>query len=185
MNSKNEITAKNVAYAFLYRIPEQIAKDGNGINSITLHKLLFFAQEEYLFKYRKPLYKNIIVAKEHGMVAKDVVIDNKDTSTGSNRVEALTFRPQNDILDNGMFSTEAQQIIKYVWSLYGNMSAWYLEQLTHSYSIWKDNVSKNLEVSIDSILKYKQEIEKAKQDEKNKVDKIFTTLEKDIFNVYN
>lgn len=155
--------AIDIANAFLEKIPFETAKDGNGINKVSLQKLLFFAQEYHLFSYNEPLFKEKIYAWQHGPVIKDAWHYYNKNEKAHN----ITYHPTKDSLIK--FTKNQSDTISHIWEVYGNKSEWYLESLSHAYKIWKDKKDNKEVMSPEEILSYRQEIESSKIEASNNV----------------
>lgn len=171
----NQLNAVDVAEYFLYRIPKEIRATGGGMNSIKLHKLLFLAHEEYLFRYQEPLIKNILRAVNHGMMFENVIIGDYDTTLGS-RQEKIAFNTNSFSLEK--FSTNQLNVLKFIWVINGHIADWYLEMLNHSYQIWKDNWENNNIISNEQVIDSRLQIEKARKNGEEIADKIIANYSK-------
>ena len=144
---------------FLTKIPIEAVESGEGIHTIKLQKLLFFAQEEYLYKYKKPLFDEPIEAWRHGPVVRKVWNKFRNEKI----ISAVPLSNNINIPD------DVKSILDYVWALYGDKDEWYLRDLTHTYEIWKNKYQapiSNEIITIDEILDYKIKIEQAKKQAK-------------------
>lgn len=150
----NNKKAINIAYAFLKKA------DGDRIDSIKLHKLLFFAFEEYLFQHHKLLFENKIYAKKNGMVIDDVIIDDNNTSSYDKGDRTLPIKYKKTY--SYSLDEKENNIVSFTWALYGHLGSSYLETLSHSYTIWQDNVDTQKEITGDIAFRYKNKIEKIK-----------------------
>ena len=150
--------AQSIANSFLNKVPVEAMENNEGIHKVKLQKLLFLAQEEYLFRYGKPLFGEKIEAWEHGPVVREVW----------NEYAELPYYIINIIPPQEIIPEKAKEVVDYIWSKYGEKDTWYLRDLTHSYKIWKDKRDTKYngrgEISIEEILQYKKhcESEKAK-----------------------
>ncbi|MBX7491268.1 Panacea domain-containing protein [Helicobacter turcicus] len=148
--------ARDIANAFLNKVPIGAVENGEGLHKVKLQKLLFFAQEEYLFRYEKPLFSDKIEAWQHGPVVREVW---NEYAKHSNHI--ITIVPKIESLPK-----EAQKVVDFIWSKYGEKDTWYLRDLTHSYKIWSDKRDSKYngrgEITTDEILQYKKECEKNK-----------------------
>lgn len=164
----------SIANAFLNKIPPEIAKSGNGMNKVKLQKLLFFAQEEYLFRNGEPLFEDKIVAWKRGPVVYDVWCHFNGSEIGN----SIEYYPrQKDLIK---FTKQVKDVIEYIWDIYGDKDEWYLEGISHSYKIWKDTFdgtnNPNNIISVKEIKEYKQEIEDAIIDDKKQLEKAVELL---------
>lgn len=151
--------AIEVAKAFISRIPQSAIEDGEGISHLKLQKLLFLAQEHYLYKNGEVLFQEKIEAWEHGPVVREIW----------NEYNSFRNSPITLIYDTTIEDKEVLNTINSIWEEYGSYDAWYLRNLTHEYKIWSNNfhyedVLHNNEITPKEILKYRQDIEIAKKE---------------------
>jgi len=133
----NNITAKYIAdYLLSYSDPDI----GDIISNMKLQKLIYYAQGFHLALYDVPLFEEPIVAWEHGPVVESVYHEYK--AHGSNAIPI----PEN--LDDTILSTEQKDLLKEVYEVYGQFSAWKLRNMTHSELPWL-KTQQNEEINID------------------------------------
>ncbi len=133
----NNITAKYIAdYLLSYSDPDI----GDIISNMKLQKLIYYAQGFHLALYDTPLFEDPIVAWEHGPVVESVYHDYK--KYGSNAIPI----PEN--LDDTILSTDQKDLLKEVYEVYGQFSAWKLRNMTHSELPWL-KTPQNEEINID------------------------------------
>lgn len=148
--------AQSIANAFLNKVPIEAVENNEGIHKVKLQKLLFLAQEEYLFRYEKPLFEEKIEAWEHGPVVREVW----------NEYAIFPFHIINIIPPQENIPEKAKEVVDFIWYKYGEKDTWYLKDLTHSYKIWEDKRESKYkgrgEITIEEILQYKKECEKNK-----------------------
>lgn len=127
MFNKTTISAKSVAEWFLNQNNfMQSITDTEYITNLKLQKLLYYAQGVYLAKYNKPLFKEKILAWEHGPVVKEVYDQYK--KFGGNGIE---FNGSNI-----RFSEEIEQFLEMIYNYFGQYSAWKLRNMTHEEAPW-------------------------------------------------
>jgi len=127
----------------------QTVTDTEFITNMKLQKLLYYAQAYYLAKYNKPLFREKILAWEHGPVVKEVYDEYK--KFGGNGIiytgEVINFSP------------EIEQFLLKIYELYGQYSAWKLRNMTHSETPWKSTPI-NCEIKHQKMINYFRENDK-------------------------
>lgn len=158
--------AQDIANAFLNKVPIEAVENGEGIHKVKLQKLLFFAQEEFLYRHEKPLFEDKIEAWEHGPVVREV---------WNNYVNLpyyiITIVPQEIKINK-----EAQEVVDYIWFKHGEKDTWYLRDLSHSYEIWENKRDNKYngrgEITTKEILAYKKKCEKAKKEAREYIENL-------------
>lgn len=158
--------AQKIANAFLNKVPIEAVENGEGLHKIKLQKLLFFAQEEYLFRYEEPLFEEKIEAWQHGPVVREIW----------NEYANLPYYIIKNIPQKENIPQKAQEVIDFIWLKYGEKDSWYLSNLTHSYQIWEDKRKPEYlgrgELTCKEILEYKKECERNKAEARKYIDNI-------------
>lgn len=104
--------------------------DSEYLTHLKLQKLLYYAQGCYLaIKDEAPLFEEDILAWQHGPVVNEVYQEFK--SCGS---EPIVFDEEYDTAE---IDAETQAILKEVFDVFGQYSAWKLRQMTHEETPWK------------------------------------------------
>lgn len=120
-------TADEIADWFLAKLDTNA---GDTISPLKLQKLVYYAQAWHLAVFNQPLFNEPIQAWVHGPVVPSLYQRFKD-----NCRDCLI-----DVRANGLkmahFSTETEDLLNEVYSIYGEHSASYLEQLTHREMPW-------------------------------------------------
>ncbi len=122
-------TAKEIAIWFLRE--NRIMKDdydADSISNLKLQKLLYYAQGSYLALTNEPLFNENILAWKHGPVVNEVYqVYKKYGSDGipDNQLEHVDIDPS------------TTSILKQVYSVFGQYSAWGLRNMTHEENPWK------------------------------------------------
>ena len=122
--------ASTIANIFLKLSEPEV---GDVITNLKLQKLLYYVQGFHLAIYDKPLFKENILAWEHGPVVKEVYDEFKGYRAG--------HIPQPDKITSSLRKEELD-LIKNIWNVYGQFSAWKLRDMTHNESPW-ENTAKN------------------------------------------
>ncbi|MDD6056609.1 MAG: DUF4065 domain-containing protein [Helicobacteraceae bacterium] len=161
--------AIQVANAFLNKIDINAIEEGAGIHKVKLQKLLFFAQDEFLYRFNKPLFNEKIEAWEHGPVVREVWNHFQNSSYIINEVPDIVCLKQ-----------EQKEVIDFIWGKYGGTDAWVLRDISHSYKIWRDKrdpIFKGRgEITQKEILDYRLECEKAKNNAIKEVENLADKL---------
>jgi uncharacterized phage-associated protein len=136
------ISVSTVAkYLLTFNDPEE----GEAITHLKLQKLLYYSQGINLALTGKPLFAEDIKAWKHGPVVESIYHEYKDF--GSNGIPAPCD------FDFTQISSEQQDILKEVYTVYGQFSAWKLRQMTHDEPPWK-NTPLNEVISKESLKEY-------------------------------
>ena len=119
-------SAQSIAQYFLSLVDEDA---GDSISNLKLQKLLYYAQGFYLVLYDRPLFPEAIKAWEHGPVVPQIYHEYKERGAGAIPVETVD-------LEN--YSSEVQELLGEVYSVYGQFSASKLRDMTHQEPPWKN-----------------------------------------------
>lgn len=117
-----ETRIKDVAIYFVYFA----AKHGDWLTNLKLQKLVYYAQAWYLALYGKPLFQEQLQAWTHGPANPSLWHAYKHH--GWNPIPPIDERPS--------VSPKVGKHIEEVFSVYGGMSAYDLERLTHCEAPW-------------------------------------------------
>ncbi|CRI58982.1 putative phage-associated protein [Pseudomonas sp. TE6288] len=101
------------------------------ISNLKLQKLVYYAQGFSLALLGAPLFEERIEAWMHGPVVADLY--RRFSQHGSNPI------PMPAVFEPTCFSRDQTRLIKEVFEVYGQYSAWKLRQLTHEEDPWRDN----------------------------------------------
>ena len=141
-------SAAMIAEWFLYYNRLMMRESGADlISNLKLQKLLYYAQGCYLAIKDQPLFDEPIVAWDHGPVVEEVYRIYR-----SNRSNGIQY--DEDFNEN--IDPETTDILKQVYSVFGQYSAWGLRNMTHQESPWL-NTQRNVEISQESIKQYFKE----------------------------
>ncbi len=113
---------------------------GDIISNMKLQKLIYYAQGFHLALFDVPLFEEPIVAWEHGPVVESVYQDFK--KFGASAIEV----PHE--LDDTILSDDQKDLMKEVYEVYGQFSAWKLRNMTHNELPWLQT-PKNEIISVD------------------------------------
>lgn len=139
-------TASEVAKWFLaYNRMNEIDAGAEAISNLKLQKMLYYAQGCFLGITGRPLFSDTIVAWQHGPVVESVYHEYK--RFGSNGIEF------NDDFDASGFSDEEVSILRQVYELFGQYSAWKLRDMTHQEYPWQ-MTEPNKEIELGLIRDY-------------------------------
>lgn len=125
-------SALDVARYFLSRVDREA---GDTISPLKLQKLVYYAQAWSLVFRSQPLFDQDIEAWVSGPVVRDVW----------NEYKAYKYKdiPAPDNFEKE-FEEDELEVLEEVWNAYGELSAKYLVELTHSETPWL-NARKGLE----------------------------------------
>ena len=120
------------------------AEQGERIDEMKLHKILYFAQRESLIQTGKPLFEEDFYGWRFGPVLPDI--------RGTYKDDAFT----KTVTDEDLGDDKA--IMDYVFENYANKDSWSLSRLTHGEICWKrsrkgvaPNESSNNLIPLDDI----------------------------------
>lgn len=99
------------------------------ISNLKLQKLLYYAQGCFLALKDRPLFSDPIVAWQHGPVVESVYHYYKQY--GAN---GIVFDEDFDFSD---FTQEEDDVLRDVYDVFGQYSAWKLRDMTHNETPWK------------------------------------------------
>lgn len=105
------------------------AVDEDSLTNMKLQKLLYYCQGFYLAIYDKPLFAAKIEKWTHGPVCPVVYQEYK-------KHKANIIPGPADSFNRSRLSSEEREVIKQVYSTYGQFSAWRLRDLTHKEAPW-------------------------------------------------
>lgn len=111
---------------------------GDVVTNLKLQKLLYYTQGFYLAIYNKPLFKEDILAWEHGPVVREVY--KEFSSFGAESIKV----PEEKI----ELTKRERELIASVWKVYSQFSAWKLRDMTHNEKPWVET-KKNEIISHD------------------------------------
>lgn len=122
-------TASQVAKWFLAHNRIVAADEGaEYISNLKLQKLLYYAQGCFLALNNTPLFKDPIVAWQHGPVVESVYHEYKN-----NGANGIVFE---DEFDFEQFTKEENSLLEEVYNIFGQYSAWKLRNMTHNETPW-------------------------------------------------
>jgi uncharacterized phage-associated protein len=116
---------------------------GDAITNLKLQKLLYYIQGFHLALHDEPLFKEDVLAWEHGPVVKEVY--HKFSGCGANSIE---------VPEEGVELTKKERdVVIGVWKVYGQFSAWKLRDMTHGEKPWRET-PRNGVISHDLLKKF-------------------------------
>ena len=118
-------TPKNIAECFLWL--DKI-NDGDGVSNLKLQKLTYYANGFYSAIHDKPLFEDKISAWAHGPVVENLYHEYKQY--GSERIPTPENNPFHKI------DKEEAELVKEVFDVFGQYSAWKLRNMTHEETPW-------------------------------------------------
>ncbi|WP_341792630.1 Panacea domain-containing protein [Rickettsia endosymbiont of Ceutorhynchus obstrictus] len=131
-NQKDSIlSCFDVANYFLVLIDREA---GDIITQLKLQKLIYFAQGIHLALFDKPLFNEEIEAWEFGPVAPKLRIPFGNLK----RVPI----PAPGEMDFDIYTEQQKHFIYKIYSIYGEISAHRLSDLTHMHSIWQEAIER-------------------------------------------
>ena len=136
------ITAKDVSDFFLQLSEPEV---GDILSNLKIQKLVYYAQGLSLALYNQPLFEDEILAWEHGPVVENLYRNYKEY--GADPIPL----PQD--FDINKFSKEQIELLKEVYDVYGQFSAWKLRNMTHTERPWLETQRNNI-ISKDLLKEY-------------------------------
>jgi len=122
-------SASDIANYFVWLANEH-EEYGENITNLKLQKLVYYAQGFSLAWNNKPLFADPIVAWMHGPVVINLYGKFKHLGAGAIPTPE-DFSPE-------AIDPDTRQLLKKVYDVYGQFSAWGLRNLTHDEAPWKD-----------------------------------------------
>ncbi|MCX4079744.1 DUF4065 domain-containing protein [Rickettsia hoogstraalii] len=132
MNIKEKdkvLSCFDVANYFLVLVDREA---GDSITQLKLQKLMYFAQGIHLALFDKVLFEEEIKAWKHGPV-----VPALRSIFGSFRDNVIPLPGE---IDFAIYDLATKKLLHKVYSFYGEHSAAYLRNLTHTHSIWYEAI---------------------------------------------
>ena len=146
--AQNTIDVFDVANYFLWRDSQEEYSDG--ITNLKLNKLAYYAKGVVMGKTGKPLYDEEMRAFRYGPVVTSLYERYK-------KHERKAIEPPPEGYDpEKIFDSETLETLNEVYSLYGQLSAWRLSQLSHNESPWKKRRHTNGVITDDDLVRHFQ-----------------------------
>lgn len=145
--------ASDVAKCILSLVDEDC---GDTISNLKLQKLLYYCQGVYLAIYGTPLFNEHVCAWKHGPVVPLIWHEYKEF--GARAIPSPSDAPWEDL------SPEQEGVIREVFDVFGQFSAWKLRNMTHDEPPWR-NASEGHRISHESMRDYFQTILESDDDE--------------------
>lgn len=145
MNEERIYDASTIAKWFLFYNDVQMNEsDADLISNLKLQKLLYYAQGCFLAIKGTPLFHEKILAWDHGPVVNEIYQKYK-----SNGARGIDYKGDYD----NSIDPDDETLLRQVYEIFGQYSAWGLRNKTHEESPWKDT-PRNHEISNESIRDY-------------------------------
>ena len=139
---EKQITAEDISN---YILTLTDADSGDTISHLKLQKLLYYTQGFYLAMKHRPLFREKIMAWNHGPVINEIY--NKYKGNGNNPLFADA-----DFQETKIDET-LKEFIHEIYQVFGQFSAWRLREMTHSEPTWK-NTLQSQEITHESMIEY-------------------------------
>ncbi|MCC8369490.1 MAG: DUF4065 domain-containing protein [Rickettsia endosymbiont of Oxypoda opaca] len=131
-NQKDSVlSCFDVANYFLVLVDREA---GDTITQLKLQKLVYFAQGISLALFNKPLFNEEIEAWEFGPVAPKLRIPFGNLKNGPIAAPGE--------MDFDIYNQQQKGFIYKIYSVYGEHTAHYLSNLTHTHSIWQEAIKR-------------------------------------------
>ena len=130
-----------------------LKEEKNDLSKLKIQKLLYYTQGYYSALYDEYLFDEEIEARKYGPVVKKVYDEFKRIE--GNFVPTDKYKMEKDEIQK--MDEKEKQLIKDVFNLMGQYSAWRLRDKTHQEDPWKNNYirgKKNIKIPKDDIKKY-------------------------------
>ncbi len=115
----------DVAKYFLFLVDPEA---GDLISNLKLQKLIYYSQGFHLAMHNTPLFDDDVLAWDHGPVVESVYHSYKHF--GSNAIQTP------DGFDDSVLTETEKSLLKEVYEVFGQFSAWKLRNMTHSERPW-------------------------------------------------
>lgn len=136
MSKEAKYSALQIAEWFLnYNRMQMNEEDAEYITNLKLQKLLYYAQGCYLALTDKPLFKEDILAWEHGPVVNEVYQKYKING-------ARGIQYDGKFCEN--IDEQTQNILKQVYEVFGSYSAWALRNKTRQEAPWQNTIRNDI-----------------------------------------
>lgn len=146
-------TAKEIAKWFLVRNNSAIKEfDAEALTHLKLQKLLYYAQGIHLAYLNEPLFKDELLAWEHGPVAPRVYDEYK----GNREIDFNPSEEDLEIFRKIQGVEDSRNVLEVVYDHYGKYSAWHLRNMTHDERPWLETPPNSV-ISKDLIKEYFEE----------------------------
>lgn len=119
------LTAKQIAEYFL----AQSESLEDGLSNLKVQKLCYYAQGFYLAAYDSPLFREKVMAWQHGPVVVELYHDYK--IYGANNIPFDSGR-----FDLSVYDEDMRGLLDQIYEVYGQFSAWKLRNMAHEESPW-------------------------------------------------
>lgn len=145
MSKEAKYSALQIAEWFLnYNRMQMNEEDAEYITNLKLQKLLYYAQGCYLALTDNPLFKEDILAWEHGPVVNEVYQKYKING-------ARGIQYDEKFCEN--IDEQTQNILKQVYEVFGSYSAWALRNKTRQEAPWQNTIRNDI-IDLGLIKKY-------------------------------
>lgn len=105
--------------------------DVEGISNLKLQKLLYYAYGCYLAVHDEKLFHDPLLAWQHGPVVESIYHEYKNNGSRSiERFISLDYELQEEL----------EVILLWVYTTFGQYTAWALRNMTHQETPWKDTM---------------------------------------------
>lgn len=156
-----------------YFIARDECRDDADVTQMKLHKLMYFAQANYLAETGRRLFSSKIYAFEHGPVVDAIRSDFQEYGRAAIVVkdDAVAFRAKQRCAE---IPQEIRQFLDAIWDKYGEESASQLRRLSHQDKPWSDAYvpsGRFCVITDEAIRDYYREPDKA--DSRVRLDRVF------------
>ena len=136
MSKEAKYSALQIAEWFLnYNRKQMNEEDAEYITNLKLQKLLYYAQGCYIALTDNPLFKEDILAWEHGPVVNEVYQKYKING-------ARGIQYDEKFCEN--IDEQTQNILKQVYEVFGSYSAWALRKETRQEAPWQNTIRNDI-----------------------------------------
>ncbi|SOD80968.1 Panacea domain-containing protein [Spirosoma fluviale] len=144
-------TARDVA-EYILRLADTEVGD-NDVTNLKLQKLVYYVQGFHLALHDDAIFPDGIAPWTYGPVVPELYHTYKENA-------GLPISPTPDYEFSVAFTEEQESLIKEVFNVYGQFSAWKLRDMTHQESPWRDaNENGKADISQESMrIFFKQHI---------------------------
>lgn len=163
------LSCLDVANYFLVLVDREA---GDTLTQLKLQKLIYFAQGISLALLKKPLFDEAIEAWEHGPVVRSLRKAFGNLKDGP--------IPLPGEMDFDIYTNRQKALIYKIYTTYGEHSASFLRNLSHTHSIWQQALRNPKNQIIE-----KDKIQKFFESEVKELDDFLSITKEDIVNIEN
>ena len=106
-------------------------RDKRTLDPMKIQKLVYFAHGWYLATRKRPLLIEFVEAWPYGPVIPSLYHEFKRYGTRPIAAKAIAFDGRGEVITPNVYDCDVQDLLNWVWEVYGSFSAIQLSNLTH------------------------------------------------------